>query len=82
MLPQFTGLALQIGTMITGALVAEIIFSYPGLGSTLLEAIRTGDYPLLSGITLILTLMVLIVVFILDLIYGLIDPRVKASQFE
>ena len=82
MLPQITGLALSIGTMIGGALVAEIIFSYPGLGTTMLTAITTSDYPLLSATTLIITLMVLISTFILDLIYGFIDPRVKAAQFD
>jgi peptide/nickel transport system permease protein len=82
MLPQVTGLALAIGSMVGGALVAEIIFSYPGLGTTMMQAIREGDYPLISGITLIITVMVLLVVFILDIIYGLIDPRVKASQYE
>jgi len=82
MLPQVTGLALSIGTMIGGAIVAEIIFSYPGLGTTIMLAVRSGDYPLISGATLIITVMVLAVVFILDIIYGLIDPRVKAAQFE
>ncbi|MCL2827311.1 MAG: ABC transporter permease [Oscillospiraceae bacterium] len=82
MLPQVTGLALSIGAMVGGALVAEIIFSYPGLGTTLLQAIREGDYPLLSGIALIITVMVLLAVFILDVIYGLIDPRVRAAQYE
>ena len=82
MLPQVTGLALSIGTMIGGALVAEIIFSYPGLGSIMLRGIRTGDYPLIAATTLIITLMVLVCVFVLDIIYGLIDPRIKASQFE
>ncbi len=60
MLPQVTGLALAIGTMVGGALVAEIIFSYPGLGTTLLTASRGQDYPLISASTLIITLMVLI----------------------
>jgi len=82
MLPQVTGLALQIGTMIGGALVAEVIFSYPGLGNTLLRAVKEGDYPLISAAQLIITIMVLIVVFCLDLVYGFIDPRIKASQFE
>lgn len=82
MLPQVTGLALSIGTMVGGALVAEIIFSYPGLGSTLLSAITTGDYPLISAITLIITIMVLVATFVLDIIYGFIDPRVKAAQFD
>jgi peptide/nickel transport system permease protein len=82
MLPQVTGLALSIGTMIGGALVAEIIFAYPGLGTTLMGGIRGSDYPLISGATLIITIMVLVTVFLLDIIYGLIDPRVKASQYE
>ncbi len=82
MLPQITGLALAIGTMIGGALVAEIIFSYPGLGTTLLSAIKTSDYPLLSASTLIITFMVLISTFAIDIIYGFIDPRVKAAQFD
>ncbi len=82
MLPQITGLAMSIGTMVGGALVAEIIFSYPGLGSTLLTAISGGDYPLISAITLIITLMVLVFSFLLDIIYGFIDPRVKAAQFD
>ncbi len=60
MLPQVTGLALAIGTIVGGALVAEIIFSYPGLGTTLLSGILGQDYPLISASTLIITMMVLI----------------------
>ncbi|MBR6766613.1 MAG: ABC transporter permease [Clostridia bacterium] len=82
MLPQVTGLALSIGTMIGGALVAEIIFSYPGLGSAVYTAVTAGDYPLISATTLIITLMVLVVTFLLDIIYAIIDPRVKAAQFD
>lgn len=82
MLPQVTGLALSIGTMVGGALVAEIIFSYPGLGTTLLTAITGQDYPLISAITLIITVMVLIANFAIELIYGLIDPRIKAAQAD
>jgi len=82
MLPQVTGLALAIGTMVGGALVAEIIFSYPGLGSTILTAVLGQDYPLISGTTLIITLMVLIATFAIELLYGFIDPRIKAAQSE
>jgi len=82
MLPQVTGLALSIGTMVAGALVAEIIFSYPGLGYTMLTAVMGGDYPLISATTLIITLMVLIAMFLLDIIYGFIDPRIKATQLD
>jgi peptide/nickel transport system permease protein len=82
MLPQVTGLALSIGTMVGGALVAEIIFSYPGLGTTILKAVVGQDYPLISGVTLIITLMVLSANFIIEMVYGLIDPRIKAMQAD
>ena len=82
MLPQITGLALAIGTMVSGALVAEIIFSYPGLGSTILTAVRGQDYPLISATTLIITLMVLISTFIIEIFYGFIDPRIKTAQMD
>lgn len=82
MLPQITGLAMSIGTMMSGALVAEIIFSYPGLGSTMYAAVTAADYPLISATTLIITVMVLLSTFIMDVIYGFIDPRVKAAQYD
>lgn len=82
MLPQVTGLALSIGTMVGGALVAEIIFSYPGLGYTLLTGVMGQDYPLISAVTIIITLMVLIANFLIEIIYGLIDPRIKAAQSD
>jgi peptide/nickel transport system permease protein len=82
MLPQVTGLALSIGTMVGGALVAEIIFSYPGLGTTLLRAVMGQDYPLISASTMIITIMVLLANFAIELIYGFIDPRIKATQSD
>lgn len=82
MLPQITGLALAIGTIVGGALVAEIIFSYPGLGTTLLRAVLGQDYPLISASTLIITLMVLISTFTIEILYGFIDPRIKAAQSD
>ena len=82
MLPQVSGLALSIGTMIGGALVAEVIFSYPGLGSTILSAVMGQDYPLISATTLIIAIMTLSATFIIEIVYGLIDPRIKAAQAE
>ena len=82
MLPQITGLALSIGTMLGGALVAELIFSYPGLGSTIQTAVLGQDYPLISATTLIVTVMVLLANFIIEILYGLIDPRIKAAQAD
>jgi peptide/nickel transport system permease protein len=82
MLPQVTGLALSIGTMVGGALVAEIIFSYPGLGTTLLNAVMGQDYPLISATTLIVTIMTLVATFAIEIVYGFIDPRIKAAQSD
>ena len=82
MLPQVTGLAMSIGSMVGGALVAETIFSYPGLGMAMLSAIGSSDYPVISAVTLIITVMVLLAAFLLDIIYAFIDPRGKAAQFE
>jgi peptide/nickel transport system permease protein len=82
LLPQITGLALAIGTMVSGALVAEIIFSYPGLGTTILSAIMSQDYPMISAATLIITVMVLLANFAIEVLYGFIDPRIKAAQAD
>ncbi len=82
MLPQITGLALSIGTMVGGALFAEIIFSYPGLGSTILTAVLGQDYPLISGVTLVITIMVLSANFLIEIVYGFLDPRIKAAQAD
>lgn len=82
MLPQVTGLALSLGTMVGGALIAEMIFSYPGLGTTLLSAVTGRDYPVISACTLIITIMVLIANLAVEILYGFIDPRVKAAQQE
>jgi peptide/nickel transport system permease protein len=82
MLPQVTGLALAIGTMVGGALVAEIIFSYPGLGFTMMNAVLGRDYPLISAATLVITIMVLTANFIVEILYGLIDPRIKTAQAD
>jgi len=82
MLPQVTGLATSIGTMVGGALIAEIVFSYPGLGTTLLAAVMGQDYPLISFATLIITVMVLLATFAIEILYGFIDPRIKATQAD
>jgi peptide/nickel transport system permease protein len=80
MLPQLTGLALALGAMVGGALVAEMIFSYPGLGMAILTAIQGNDYPLITGCTLLITVCVLIANFSVDILIGLLDPRIRQSQ--
>lgn len=82
MLPQITGLALSIGTMVGGSLICEIVFSYPGIGTWLFTAIRQLDYPLISGCTLLIAVTVLLANFTIEIIYGIVDPRIKAAQME
>jgi len=82
MLPQITGLALSLGTMVGGALIAEIVFNYPGIGSSLFSAIRQLDYPLISGCTLVVTVAVLTMNFLIEIVYGFLDPRIKMAQLE
>lgn len=79
MLPQITGLALSIGGLVSGALITEIVFSYPGIGTLLFSAIRQQDYPVVQGITLIIMIAVLLANFTVELAYGFIDPRIRAS---
>ena len=82
MLPQLTGLALALGAMVGGALITEMIFSYPGLGMTILTAIQGNDYPLITGTTLLITVTVLFANFSVDLLIGFLDPRVALGQRE
>ncbi len=79
-LPQITGLALAISGMIAGALVTELVFSYPGLGTLLFNAIGTNDYPVISSVALLITLAVLLANFTVDVAAGFIDPRIRAAE--
>ena len=79
MLPQITGLALSLGMIFNGAMILEVIFSYPGLGLLAYQAILATDYALIIGITLFSILGVATAALILDLVYPLFDPRVRIS---
>ncbi|MEO3800505.1 ABC transporter permease [Nonomuraea sp. B1E8] len=79
-LPQITGLALQLGVLVAGALVTEIVFAYPGLGSLILKAIQNQDFFLLQGTFLFIVLGVLIANFIIDIVYVVVDPRTRAGM--
>jgi peptide/nickel transport system permease protein len=82
MLPQITGLAISLGTMVGGALITEIVFEYPGIGTWLFNGIRQQDYTLIQGATLIIIIAVLLANFIIDLVYGFVDPRIRIAQME
>ncbi|PMQ01276.1 MAG: hypothetical protein CBR30_06350 [Dictyoglomus sp. NZ13-RE01] len=76
-LPQITGLALSMGQIFSGALITEIVFSYPGIGTLLYNAIHTGDYNLIMGITSLSIIAISTFILIIDLIYPLFDPRIR-----
>jgi peptide/nickel transport system permease protein len=80
MLPQVTGLALSIGTLVGGALITELVFSYPGVGTLLFNAISQNDYPMIQAITLIILVAVLLANFLVEVMYGFIDPRIRSAQ--
>ncbi|GAB2494115.1 ABC transporter permease [Nocardiopsis aegyptia] len=80
MLPQITGLAVQLGTIIAGALLTEIVFNYPGLGSLILDSLTNRDFFLLQGIFLFVVVGVLIANFIIDIVYVLVDPRTRVQM--
>jgi len=76
-LPQIASFALSLGFVVSGALLVEIVFSYPGIGYVLYQAVSNEDYPLMQGIFLVITLAVLIANFVADLVYVVLDPRTR-----
>ena len=80
MLPSIAGFAISLGFVVSGSIVTEQVFSYPGIGSKLLSAVTNNDYALMQGIFLYITLAVLGANLIVDIFYGLIDPRTRARS--
>lgn len=80
MLPQFTKLAMTLGHIVSGAILVEVIFSYPGLGFRLYQAIQTKDYFVIQGIVLLLSISIAVAMFIIDVLYPLIDPRISTKR--
>lgn len=79
MLPQVTFLALQLGLMFNGSIIAEIVFNYPGLGSLIYTAILQGDYNLLMGTVSLSIVAVATATLLIDLLYPLLDPRIRVA---
>jgi peptide/nickel transport system permease protein len=76
-LPNISGFALSLGFVVAGSLVMEVVFNYPGIGNILYQAVGARDYPLMQGIFLIITLVVLVANFAADAAYVLLDPRTR-----
>ncbi|TDC81604.1 ABC transporter permease [Micromonospora sp. KC606] len=77
-LPSISGFAISLGFVVAGSIVTETVFSYPGIGSALLQAVGSNDYALMQGIFLVITLSVLGANLLVDLLYSVIDPRTRA----
>jgi len=78
MLPAVTLVAINLGYVVAGAITVEVVFNWPGLGTLTVEALAARDYPVLQGIFVLLSVTVVLANFGADLVYGVLDPRVKA----
>jgi peptide/nickel transport system permease protein len=77
LLPSVTGFGMALGFVLSGSLLTEIVFSYPGLGYLLVQAVRNRDTPLMHGLFLLITLAVLAANFAVDIVYVWLDPRIR-----
>ena len=80
LIPVITVIGLQVGVLFTGAILTETIFSWPGVGKWLIEAINRRDYPVLQGGVLLLGLIVMAVNLLVDVTYGIINPRIRHAR--
>ena len=79
MIPVVTMMGLQFGFLLGGSIVVEKVFNWPGLGRLLVDAVEMRDYPVIQAITLIITLAVLAANFLVEIVYGIVDPRIRAA---
>jgi peptide/nickel transport system permease protein len=78
--PIITIIGLELGVLISGSIIVEVVFSWPGLGTLLYQAISVRDIPLTTGIVVTYTTMFIAINVAIDIVYFLIDPRIRASQ--
>lgn len=76
-LPQITALTIAFGYIVSGAVLVEVIFGYPGIGGLFYQAIRSNDFPLIQGISFVIAVSLAFAILLLDLLYPLIDPRIS-----
>jgi ABC-type dipeptide/oligopeptide/nickel transport system permease component len=79
MLPVSTIVGLQVGLLLSGAVLTETVFAYPGIGTWLYTAIQTRDYPVIQGGILFVAVVVVFVNLVVDVSYGLINPRIRLA---
>jgi len=78
-IPSLAGFSIALGFVVAGSIVTEQVFSYPGIGKLMIQSVQGLDYTLMQGVFLVITLAVLAANFLMDLFYGLIDPRVRTN---
>lgn len=76
-IPSIAGFAITLGFVVAGSIVMEQVFTYPGIGKLMFQAVQNSDYALMQGVFLVITITVLAANFIMDLVYGFIDPRAR-----
>ena len=77
LLPQVTGLAINLGFVVSGSVLVEVLFAYPGIGNLLYTAITSNDFFVIQGVLMYVIFAIGLMLFIVDLIYPLIDPRIR-----
>jgi dipeptide transport system permease protein len=80
MIPVITTIGLQVGTLVAGAILTETIFSWPGIGKWMVDSIFRRDYPSVQGGLLLIAVMVMLVNLIVDVLYGVINPRIRHAR--
>lgn len=80
LLPVITVIGLQVGTMLAGAILTETIFSWPGLGRWLMDALQRRDYPVVQGGVLLVAIMIILVNLLVDVLYGVVNPRIRHKK--
>ncbi len=76
-IPSIAGFAITLGFVVAGSIVMEQVFTYPGIGKLMFQAVQNSDYALMQGVFLVITIAVLAANFVMDLVYGFIDPRAR-----
>jgi dipeptide transport system permease protein len=80
LIPVVTVIGLQVGVLLAGAILTETIFAWPGVGKWLIDSIQRRDYPSVQGGILLVAAIVMVVNLIVDLLYGLINPRIRHAH--
>jgi peptide/nickel transport system permease protein len=78
-LPNLTGFAMSMGFVVSGAILIEYVFNYPGIGYMLLQAVQSEDFPLMQALFLLITVAVLLAILIADIATALLDPRTRTA---